>query len=303
MGVLGLPHGLEVAWWGTMGLFVGSFLNVAIYRWPLEGSVLRPARSFCPSCRRQLTWRENVPVVSWALQRGRCRGCRSPIPARYPAVELTTGLVWLALAWSTSPGDWPMLLVRLGFASGLIVATVVDFQIREIPDQVSIGGMCVAPLASLLVPSLHASTAAARWVSDGAEVTRLGALAGSLAGIAVGAGVLYTIGVLGTLIFKKDAMGLGDVKLLGAIGGFVGPGGALVTLVVASMFGAMVGVLNIARLYFVLRMRVRARHRSTSSAESYAIARAIGGELPLGPYLALGSLPVLLYWSELSRAF
>ncbi|MCC7011996.1 MAG: prepilin peptidase [Planctomycetes bacterium] len=300
---LGLPRELALVWWGTVGLFVGSFLNVAIYRWPKDGSVLRPTRSFCPTCKRQLTWYENIPVVSWAVQRARCRGCSQPISARYPAVELFTSAVWLALAYVTPHEAWPLLLARLALASGLIVATFVDFELREIPDQVSIGGMWAAPVLSLLVPELHRDTWIAHYVSRSSEVDRAGALAGALAGIAVGAGVLYIVGLVGERAFRKEAMGFGDVKLLGAIGGFVGPGGALVALVIASFLGALVGVANIVRLFAFARSRARARHASNRISTSYRAARQLGGEIPFGPYLALGSLPVLLYWSELSRWF
>lgn len=303
MSWLGLPRELALCWWGTMGLFVGSFLNVAIYRWPREGSVMRPARSFCPTCSRSLSWYENVPVLSWVIQGGKCRGCRKPISARYPAIELLNAGLWLALVWITPDEQWPLLLARLLFVSGLVVATFVDFELREIPDQISIGGMFVAPLVSLCVPDLHSATSVALAVSRSEGVDRAGALAGSLAGIAVGAGVLYAIGWLGERLFKKEAMGFGDVKLLGAIGGFIGPGGALVALVLASFGGAIVGVANMLRLYVFLRMRAGARHSARTALDSYVVARRVGSEIPFGPYLALGSLPVLLYWNELSRWF
>jgi leader peptidase (prepilin peptidase)/N-methyltransferase len=301
LSVLGITRELQLVWWGTMGLFVGSFLNVAIHRWPREGSVLRPARSFCPTCNRSLTWSENVPVLSWLLQSGRCRGCRSRISPRYPAIELLTAAVWLALAWMTPEADWALLGVRLLAVSGLIVATFVDFELREIPDQVSIGGMVVAPVLSALVPRLHEATWIARAVSAGGVVDRGGALVASLCGIAVGAGTIYAVGRVGSRIFGRDAMGFGDVKLLGAIGGFVGPGGALVTLVLASFAGAFFGLANILRWYVFLRARVRRRGSSRTRVESWIAARRLGSEIPFGPYLALGSLLVLLYWSELSR--
>ena len=304
MNFTDLSPGALAAICGVFGLCVGSFLNVAIYRLPKEGlKVWSPARSFCPGCKRQLEWSENVPVVSWVLHGGRCRGCRGLISVRYPLVELLTGAAWAGLGWITPAEEWPMLAVRLLVVSALLVATFVDFDCFEIPDEVSIGGMWVAPVVSLLVPELHRDSLVARWVADGGEPGRGAAVAASLAGVAVGAGVLLAIGWVGEKLMGKEAMGLGDVKLLGAAGGFVGPGGALVALVLASMVGAVAGIGNIARFYCLLRSRVRARRRSTPRGKSLAIAKACGQMLPFGPYLALGTLVVLLYGKSLGSWF
>lgn len=289
---------------GLFGVCVGSFLNVAIYRLPKEGlRVWKPARSFCPGCQRQLEWSENIPVLSWVVQGGRCRGCKGRISVRYPLVELLTAACWAWMGWITPAEQWPMLLVRLLVLSALLVATFVDFDCFEIPDEVSIGGMVVAPLVSFLVPELHAASPIARWVADGAEPGRGAAVVASLCGIATGGGVLLAVGWIGEKLLGKEAMGLGDVKLLGAAGGFVGGGGALFALVLASMVGAVIGVGNILRLHCELRSRVRRRGARTTSAQSFAIARACGQMLPFGPYLALGTVVVLLYWEAVSTRF
>jgi leader peptidase (prepilin peptidase) / N-methyltransferase len=302
--LLGLPRELEITWWTTMGLFVGSFLNVAIHRLPKEGmSVSHPRRSVCPSCNRQLTWKENVPLLSWLVQRGRCRGCGWRIPFRYPLVEALTAALWWLCVVSTPEGEWPLLLVRLLVISGLIVATFVDFDCFEIPDEVSIGGMFVAPIASLLVPSLHSATWVAQRYSEGPEVTRTGALIGSLAGLVVGGGILLVVGWIGEKLLGREAMGFGDVKLLAAAGGFVGPGAALAALVIASFVGAFVGIANIGRFVCFLRRRVRERKSARTFAHSLAAARAAGQMLPFGPYLALGTALALLYWEHLGRWF
>lgn len=300
MNLAELSPGALAAICAVFGLCVGSFLNVAIYRFPKpELTVWKPVRSFCPGCRRQLEWSENIPVLSWVAQGGRCRGCRGRISIRYPLVELLTGAAWAALGWITPAEAWPMLLVRLLVTTALIVATFVDFDCYEIPDEISIGGMLVAPVVALLVPELHRDTWLAQWVAEGGEPGRGAALVASLGGIAVGAGVLLAIGWVGERALGKEAMGLGDVKLLGAAGGFIGPGGALVALVLASMVGAVVGIANIVRFYCLLRARVRARRGSTARARSLEIAKACGQMLPFGPYLALGTLAVLLYWNLL----
>ncbi len=294
-----VPRGLLLAWWSILGLFVGSFLNVAIHRLPREGmSVSRPRRSLCPSCGKMLTWRENVPLLSWLLQAGKCRGCGWRIPWRYPAVELGTAVLWFLVALETPAGEWGLLVARLVVLSGLVVATCVDFAIFEIPDEVSIGLMVLAPIASLAVPALHADTAAAIAFSDGPTVDRAGALVGCLAGMAVGGGVLLAIGWVGKRLFGRDAMGLGDVKLLAGAGGFIGPGGVAVALVLASMVASVAGVGNILRFFWLSRARSRARGTSKPVVRSLASARIAGRYLPFGPYLALGIGAALLYWRQ-----
>ena len=291
------PRELVIAAWALFGLVVGSFLNVVVHRLPLEGeSVLRPLRSRCPSCRHELTWWENVPVVSWLALRGRCRTCGWPIPIRYPLVELANALLWVCaglLAPSTG-----VAVVQAVVLSGLVVASAVDFDRFEIPDEVSIGGIVLAPICSVLLPELHADTWVARRFSESPPVDRIGAALGALAGIAVGAGSLLFIGWLGKRLFKRDAMGLGDVKLLAAGGGFIGPIGALAALFLGSVVASLVGVANLARFFCLSRGRVRARRTAKPLGRSLAAARIAGRYLPFGPYLGLGIGIVLLAWKD-----
>jgi len=291
------PREFVVAAWTLFGLVVGSFLNVVIHRLPLEGeSVWRPLRSRCPGCKRELTTWENVPLLSWLVLRGRCRTCRWPIPVRYPLVELSNAVLW-GLAGALAP-SWPLALIHAVVLSGLVVASAVDFDRFEIPDQVSIGGMVLAPIASFLVPELQAQTWIARELSGGGPVDRMGALLGSLAGVIVGGGVLLLIGRLGKLVFRRDAMGLGDVKLLAAGGGFAGPGAALMALFLGSLAASLVGALNLARFLCLSRGRVRARKSAKPWSRSLASARIAGRYLPFGPYLGLGIGIVLLDWKD-----
>jgi leader peptidase (prepilin peptidase)/N-methyltransferase len=303
VSLLELSRPLALTWWTVLGLFVGSFLNVCIHRLPKPGmSVWRPRRSHCPSCNRQLTWSENVPVLSWAVQGGRCRGCGWRIPWRYPLVEALTAALWWWTAWGTPEGEWGLLLVRLTVVSGLLVATFVDFDCFEIPDEVSIGGMVLAPLASLAIPRLHESTALAHLLGgESGDVDRLGALLGSLGGIAVGGGVLLAIGWVGKRIWGREAMGLGDVKLLAAGGGFVGPGGALFALVAASLVASVAGLGNMLRFLWLSRARARARGGRKPLMRSLKTARVVGRYLPFGPYLALGIGIALLHWNHVQR--
>ena len=295
--------------WAVFGLFVGSFLNVAIHRFPLEGeTVSHPRRSRCPNCKTTLTWKENIPLLSWIVQLGRCRTCRWKIPWRYPLVEaLTAGLWWLAASrWNDGQGGWTVQLgicaVRTAVLSGLVVATFVDFDCFEIPDEVSIGGMVLAPLVAIVLPALHDDTRLALLMSPDhlAPVTRTAALTGCLAGMAVGGGILWVIGWVGSRIYGRDAMGLGDVKLLAAGGGFLGPGGVLWALMVASLVASVFGVLNLLRYLLLLRSRARSRGRSVGIGKSLQVARVAGRYVPFGPYLALGIGIVLLYWNDVS---
>jgi len=217
-------------------------------------------------------------------------------------VEALTAGLWLWTAWSTPAGDWPLLLVRLTVVSGLIVATFVDFDCFEIPDEVSIGGMLLAPLVALALPRLHEETWVAHLLgSESGGVDRVGALLGCLSGMAVGGGILLAIGWLGKRVWGRDAMGLGDVKLLAAGGGFVGPGGALFALVAASLVASVAGVANMARFFWLSRARVRSRGGRKSLRRSLATARVAGRYLPFGPYLALGIGIALLHWNHVYR--
>jgi len=295
-----------LVWWTLIGVCVGSFLNVCIHRFPLDDqSVFTPRRSYCPKCKAQLTWRENVPVLSWVLQRARCRHCSASVHWRYPLVELLNGALWFIVARFTldgpvEPDVLALLAVRSFWLSALLVATFVDFERFEIPDQVSKGGMFLAPVLCFLVPSVHADTALALRFAGGEQVDGVAALIGCFAGMAVGAGVLYTIGWLGSKAYGKEAMGFGDVKLMGAGGAFVGPGGVLVALLIAVFVASLFGVLNMLRFGCEVRRRDRQRGRPYGLLHAVRIARVAGRYLPFGPYLALGLGIVLLAWKDVA---
>ena len=298
-----LPPLFYILSFAAFGLCVGSFLNVCIYRYGLENETVRkPRRSRCPSCKRELTWRDNIPVLSWTLLRGKCRSCGWRIPWRYPLVELLTGGLWALVAWRAGlPGEgtaiWGLAVVQVVILSALVVTTFVDFDHFEIPDSVSIGGMWAAPVVSALLPELHAASPVAEALADG-EVDRLAALLTSLLGLVVGGGVLWLVGVLGTKAFGRDAMGFGDVKLLAAGGGFVGPGGALAALLVGALVASVFGILNMLRFYWVTRRRARSRRAHQSRAKAVRVARVCGRYVPFGPFLGIGIGIVLLDWNH-----
>jgi leader peptidase (prepilin peptidase)/N-methyltransferase len=245
------------------GACIGSFLNVCIYRIPLEKSVVAP-RSQCPHCGHLIAGYDNIPLVSYFLLKGRCRSCGAAISPRYFLVELLTAALFLAI-WNQYGWD-ARTLVFFVFTGGLILGTFVDIDHMIIPDRVSLGGMAAGVACSLLVPALH-----------GADYP-VEALRASLIGLAAGSGTLYLVGWIGRRMLGKDAMGLGDVKLLGAIGAFLGWPAVLFTVMLSSFLGSVVGV------SLILGGR-----------------RAWQSRIPYGPYLAAGALVWVLgghrWWS------
>ena len=231
----------------VLGLSVGSFLNVCIYRLPRGESVLRP-RSRCPKCQRSLTWYENVPVVSWLVLRARCGGCGARISARYPAIEIVTALLWVLIVWTTPPG-W-LLASRLVLATALIVLFMIDLEHQLLPNAITLPGIVAGFLFSL--------------------VTHPGPV-DSLIGIIVGGGVLYAIAAAYYLLRKEEGMGMGDVKMLAMVGAFLGWQQVLLTLVLSSFAGAVIG------------LAVMSLQRGTLR---YA--------LPFGTFLAVGTLIAML---------
>lgn len=301
-----LPPAFWYVTWILFGLIVGSFQNAAIHRLPREGLTMsHPKRSLCPKCGAQLTWRENLPLVSWLVQGGKCKSCKAPIHWRYPAVEVLNAGLFALVAWLSGPEPSLLLGVHLVVVAALVVATFVDFEFFEIPDEISIGGMFLAPLACLAVPALHDDTWLARYLTDPAVlevsgVDRVAALAAGLVGMAVGGGVLILIGRIGSALYGRDAMGFGDVKLLAAAGGFIGPGGALIALFLASFAASLAGLGNMLRFFVLLRRRAAARGVSKPVRRHLAVARIAGRYLPFGPYLGLGIGVVLLAWKNVS---
>lgn len=255
----------EFSWWFAyfaalafiLGATFGSFLNVCIHRIPLDQSVVRP-RSHCPHCGHMIAWYDNVPLLSYLWLRARCRHCGQPISVRYFLVEALTGTLFLLVWWEygfdlRTPVYWMAV-------SGLILGTFVDFDHMILPDRVTIGGTVLGFVFSPLVPELHA------------QVTRLDSLREAVIGWAVGFGLLWIVGLLGKLALKREAMGFGDVKLLGAMGAWCGWKAVLFIVVVSSFIGAMVGIVLMA-----LRKHERLSH------------------IPYGPYLALAAAIWILW--------
>jgi leader peptidase (prepilin peptidase)/N-methyltransferase len=202
-----------------LGLCFGSFFNVLIWRLPNEGmSIVRPA-SHCPSCKRPIRPWENVPLLSFLLLKGKCSGCGAPISWRYPLVEALTGAGFAFFAWHDGAG-WP--LVRdLAFFSILVPVVFIDIDHRIIPDELSLGGIALG----------FALSFAPGW-----------SWKGSLAGIVAGGGILWATAWAYERATGIEGMGMGDVKLLGAVGAFLGWPGALLTIFGGALLGVVGGI-------------------------------------------------------------
>jgi leader peptidase (prepilin peptidase) / N-methyltransferase len=204
---------------GLLGLVLGSFFNVCIYRLPREQSIVWPG-SHCPRCRHALAPRDNIPLVSFLLLKGSCRYCRKPISTRYPLVELLMAALMVALAWRFG-FSWSFLQYAV-LAGALLVVTFIDLDFQIIPDVISIPGLGVGLGLSWL-------TGNPGWLS-------------SLIGLLVGGGLLYLLAAGYELLTKREGMGGGDIKLLAMIGAFLGWTGVLLTVILAAVIGSLLGV-------------------------------------------------------------
>ncbi len=191
----------------VVGTFIGSFLNVCIYRLPREQSVVTP-RSRCPHCCEPIAWYDNIPLLSYAALGAKCRHCHKTIHWRYPVVEALSGVA--AVGVLQRFGVDAIGLTYLVFVWALIVVSAVDLEFQIIPDEISLGGLALGLVLSVMIPQLHGTTE--MWTA--AKHAVVGALAGG--------GLLYVTGALGSAIFRKEAMGGGDVKLLAMAGSLLG---------------------------------------------------------------------------------
>jgi len=237
------------------GAMIGSFLNVVIYRMPLGLSVVRPA-SRCPKCETPIKPWQNIPVISYLMLRGKCAKCGVGISVRYPLVEALTGALWalLFLRYGLTLELAPYII----FITGLIVVTFIDIDHKIIPNELSLGGMVLGVAASFITPL--------GWQQ-------------SLIGLAVGGLGLWAVAEGFAILMKKEGMGFGDVKLMGAIGAFTGWQGVLFTILVGSVAGSVIGIVAI---------KLSGKGKEL--------------KIPFGPFLSLGAAiyiyrgPELINW-------
>ena len=253
------PPCLIVVVFAVFGLVVGSFLNVCIYRIPRGESIVWPA-SRCPSCSRALAWYENVPVLSYAALRGRCRTCDVRIGAIYPIVEIVTGCAFVACALAF--GLTALASVRMLFSCLLIVLFAIDLEHQILPNVITLPGLIVGLVVSTVLPP---------------------GILMSLAGAAVGGGVLWLIIEVWLRLRGVEAMGFGDVKMLAMVGAFLGLKLVLLTFVLSSLLGGLLG----AALMATRRARLSTALPYGTMIAVAAFIASLEGDQILAWYLSL----------------
>ena len=244
-----------------LGSLIGSFLNVCIYRVPRKLSIIMPA-SRCPACSIPIRPYDNIPILSYLLLGGKCRACKSKISFRYPFVEFLNGALYALVLWRFGLGWY--IPVYLIFCSALIVIIFIDLDFQIIPDRITLPGMVIGLIAgSFLLP-------------DPFMRYDLLCIKSSLIGAAAGFGLYALIAKVGHLVFKKDAMGGGDIKMMTMVGSILGWKSVILTTFLGSLTGSIIGILLI-----LLRGREK------------------GSLIPFGPFLAIGSFVSLFFGQEI----
>jgi leader peptidase (prepilin peptidase)/N-methyltransferase len=220
------------------GLVMGSFLNVCIYRWPRDLSVVRP-RSHCTACGKMIAGYDNIPVFSFLFLGGRCRHCRARIPLRYPAVELLTGALFFYFVHALGPTAAALKMCAL---SALLVGLIFcDLEERILPDELTKGGMALGFVFALFVPVPDTFGQSILWLL-GVDVNGTAASVAEAAfGAALPAFFLWAAGAIYFRIRHKEGLGFGDVKLIAMVGSFLGLQGALWTLIAGGVSGSILG--------------------------------------------------------------
>lgn len=279
--VTGLPEYLAYIFVFAFGAAIGSFLNVVIYRVPNELSVVFP-NSACPKCKAPIKAYDNIPILSWLILGGKCRGCKEPISARYPAVELLTALVFLLVYWQI--GFNPFLPVCLVFAATMIALIFIDAEHMILPNVITY------PLFALMliVRVVFGLAFGAAYFSDlnftpltfmhGYPVWLI-SLAGALLGALAGGGSLWLVGEIWKRLRGVEAMGLGDVKMMFGVGALLGWRLSLLSIFLGAFSGAIIGVFLIAK-------------QKNKDLQT---------QIPFGIFLGIGSVLSLLFGESLIR--
>lgn len=270
-----MPQWFVIMAFGLFGLLFGSFANVVIWRLPRGESLAAPG-SHCPLCETPIAWYDNVPLVSYAMLRGRCRACRAPITARYPLVEVSSGALFVLAAWHfDSVGQAVFAAALFWFA---LVLGLIDLEHYRLPNPL-VGALTVFGLSGVVLSHVAGSAfvplvgiADAGWLSS--------PLAAALAGALVAGGLAFAVGEIYARVLGAAGMGFGDVKFLGALGIFLGLH-ALTALIIASIIGSIYGVAVARREGESLR----------------------GARVPLGAFLAIGAIIAALVGPELWVAY
>jgi leader peptidase (prepilin peptidase)/N-methyltransferase len=268
-----------------IGTVVGSFLNVCIYRIPWQKSVIWPS-SRCPRCWSAIAPRDNIPIVGWLALRGECRHCGSGISVRYPLVEALVGLFFLGaflIDVAAAPrGPWGAITTNQLIAAAyhaiflalLVAATFIDYDVMMIPDAITVTGMVIGMAMGTIWPGIRLLPATA--------TTHLQGFLTGLLGLAVGAGLTQLVRMTAGSALGREAMGLGDVTLMGMVGAFLGWQAAVLTFFLAPFFGLAHAAW---KLLIYLKKRLGGGQLSSSDRE-----------IPYGPYLSMAAAALLFAW-------
>jgi len=264
-------------WVGLVGACVGSFLNVCIYRIPKEESVVTP-RSHC-GCGKLIAWYDNIPILSWLILRGRARCCGRPFSFRYPAIEFLTAVLFVVCWLQFSPAK---AVAGMVLCAIVICALFIDLDHMIIPDVFTIGGAAAGLLLSIALPALHGQT------HDLFLISSIRSVQQSVLGLFVGSALVLWIALFAEAIWKKEAMGFGDVKFLGALGAFVGWKGAVFGMFGGAMLGCVWFI--VATLAQKITGKKAAAGLRAESPDGQPTELGLGAHVPFGPMLGVAAL-------------
>ncbi len=282
-----------------LGLAFGSFLNVCIYRLPRDLSIVRP-RSACPRCGTPIRARDNIPVFSWLLLRGRCRRCRAAISPRYLVVELITALLFLGCY---ARFDLTLLTAKFCVLVALLIALIfTDAETKLLPDSLTLPGLAAGVLFSVFVPVNDLAARLAPGlvpIAARPEAWRVLSLADSLLGALLGASFIYGAGMIYKLTRHIEGMGFGDVKLMAMIGAFLGIKLTAFTIFGASVLGSAFGLGTVLYVWIKRTRRRMARNRESAAVarkRAWQSARVVYRhyEMPFGVFL--GSMAIVAFF-------
>jgi leader peptidase (prepilin peptidase) / N-methyltransferase len=280
----------------VLGLAFGSFLNVCIYRLPLDLSVVTP-RSACPGCKQPIAFYDNLPVLSWLILRGRCRHCKARISARYLLIEVLTGVLFLGCY--TYFGFTLATLKYCVFGFLLLGLIFTDAETKLLPDKLTLPGLAFGLIFSLLVPVHDMASQFLPGVLNlpfSADLaSRMFSLLDSLLGAALGASFIYGAGAAYLRWRGTEGMGFGDVKLMAMVGAFLGMKLTIFTIFAASLAGSLFGVSTVLMVWVKRTNRFRRRLATLQAARrrGWQSAQTVyrNYQMPFGVFL--GSMALL----------
>jgi leader peptidase (prepilin peptidase) / N-methyltransferase len=220
------------------GLLIGSFLNVCIYRWPRDLSVVRP-RSHCVACQKMIAWYDNIPLASFVILGGRCRHCRAPISWRYPLVELATGALFFY--WVVSHGPTAAATKMCVFSAIMVALLFCDLEQRILPDELTLGGLAIGLILAAFVRTPDVVSEAVLEILGIKLPDRVLWIATAVMSAALPTFFLWGAGWVYEKVRHREGLGFGDVKLVAMVGAFLGLENSLMTLILGSVSGSILG--------------------------------------------------------------